>query len=149
MGSCSNNIFTRVRLTTPDSALTVLGVNQGRTRIASTWVQLQICRTVTMMTAGNDSRTSILIRAIYLLLLHPNALKKVQEELDHHVAKERIVNESDLKNLVYLEAAVKESLCLSPTTPLLALRESKEDCQVGGFYVPAGTSNGQLVEDTS
>ncbi|KAF3788097.1 Ent-kaurene oxidase-like protein 1 [Nymphaea thermarum] len=67
-----------------------------------------------------------------------SGVTKVQEELDHHVGKERIVNESDLKNLVYLEAAVKESLCLSPTTPLLALRESKEDCQVCGFYVPAG-----------
>ncbi|KAF3788099.1 Protopine 6-monooxygenase [Nymphaea thermarum] len=93
----------------------------------------------TMMIGGDDTTASTMIRTIYLLLLHPNALKKVHEELDHHVGKERIVNESDLKNLVYLQAAVKESLRLSPTTPLLALRESKEDCQVGGFCVPAGT----------
>ncbi|XP_031482484.1 xanthotoxin 5-hydroxylase CYP82C2-like isoform X2 [Nymphaea colorata] len=36
-------------------------------------------------------------------------------------------------------AAIKESLRLGPPTPLLALRESIEDCQVGGFCVPAGT----------
>ncbi|KAF3788112.1 Cytochrome P450 82C4 [Nymphaea thermarum] len=39
----------------------------------------------------------------------------------------------------FLEAAIKESLRLGPPTPLLALRESIEDCQVGGFCVPAGT----------
>ncbi|KAF3788101.1 Cytochrome P450 [Nymphaea thermarum] len=96
-------------------------------------------RSKTMMTAENETTASTMIRTIYLLLLHPNALKKVQEELDHHVGKGRIVNESDLKNLVYLQAAVKESLRVSPTAPLLALRESKEDCQVGGLCVPAGT----------
>ncbi|KAF3774810.1 Cytochrome P450 82C4 [Nymphaea thermarum] len=77
-------------------------------------------RSKTMMIGANDTTTSTMIRTIYLLLLHPNALKKVREELDHH-------------------AAVKESLRLKPTSPLLALRESKEDCQVGGFCVPAGT----------
>ncbi|KAF3787788.1 Cytochrome P450 82C4 [Nymphaea thermarum] len=94
---------------------------------------------MSMITAGKDTTTAAMIRTIHLLLRHPNALKKVQEELDRHVGKERIVNESDLKNLVYLEAAIKESLRLGPPTPLLALRESMEDCQVGGFYVPAGT----------
>ncbi|KAF3772733.1 Cytochrome P450 82C4 [Nymphaea thermarum] len=92
-----------------------------------------------MMTAGNDSTAAAMIRTIYLLLLHPNAMKKVQEELDHHVGKERTVNESDLKNLVYLQAVIKESLRLGPPTPLLALRESIENCHVGGFHVPAGT----------
>ncbi|KAF3788096.1 F-box/LRR-repeat protein 14 [Nymphaea thermarum] len=66
-------------------------------------------------------------------------MKKVQGELDHHVGKERTVNESDLKNLVYLQAVIKVSLRLGPPTPLLALRESIEDCHIGGFHVPAGT----------
>ncbi|CAN6459955.1 unnamed protein product [Victoria cruziana] len=94
---------------------------------------------MTMLTAGNDTTASAMVRALYMLLLHPDALKKVREELDLHVGKDRTVNESDLKNLVYLQAAVKEAMRLAPPAPLLALRESLEDCQVGGFHVPAGT----------
>ncbi|CAN6459951.1 unnamed protein product [Victoria cruziana] len=74
-----------------------------------------------------------MVQALYMLLP-----KKVQEEPDLHV-KDRTVNKSDLKNLFYLQAAVKEALRLAPPTPLLALRESLEDCLVGGFHVPAGT----------
>ncbi|KAF3772178.1 Cytochrome P450 82C4 [Nymphaea thermarum] len=92
-----------------------------------------------MMTAGNDSTAAAMTGTIYLLLLHPNAMKKVQEELDHHVGKERTVNESDIKDLVYLHAVIKESLRLGPPTPLLALHESIDDCHVSGFRVPAGT----------
>ncbi|CAN6459953.1 unnamed protein product [Victoria cruziana] len=94
---------------------------------------------MSMMTGGNDATASAMVQALYMLLLHPHTLKKVQEELDLHVGKDRTVNESDLQNLVYLQAAVKEALRLVPPTPLLALRESLEDCLVGGFHVPAGT----------
>ncbi|EXC07354.1 Cytochrome P450 82A3 [Morus notabilis] len=34
----------------------------------------------------------------------------VQDELDLHVGKERLVKESDISNLVYLQAVVKETL---------------------------------------
>ncbi|KAF3779912.1 Cytochrome P450 82A1 [Nymphaea thermarum] len=92
--------------------------------------------------AVDDSTAAAMIRTIYLLLLHPNAMKKVQEELDHHVGKERTVNESDLGNLVCLQAVIKESLRLGPPTPLLALCVSIKDCHIGGFRVPAGTHLG-------
>ncbi|KAF3774806.1 Cytokinin hydroxylase [Nymphaea thermarum] len=72
---------------------------------------------------------------MYLLLLHPNALGGAGSPC----GQRENVNESDLKNLVYLQAVLKESLCLGSPTPLLALRESIEDCQVGRFSVPAGT----------
>ncbi|KAF3787789.1 hypothetical protein EJ110_NYTH22376 [Nymphaea thermarum] len=77
-----------------------------------------------MMTAGNDSTAAAMIRTIYLLLLHPNAMKKVQEELDHHEGKERTVNESDLKNLVYLQAVIKESLAPRPIQIIGKLQQS-------------------------
>lgn len=66
-------------------------------------------------------------------------LKKAQEEIDFHVGTERQVDESDIKNLVYLQAIIKETLRLYPAGPLLGPREAMEDCTIAGYNVPAGT----------
>ncbi|KAL7241755.1 hypothetical protein ACSBR1_014361 [Camellia fascicularis] len=50
--------------------------------------------------------------ALTLLLNHNKALKLVQEELDTHVGRQRWVEESDINNLPYLRAIVKETLRL-------------------------------------
>ncbi|KAK1427369.1 hypothetical protein QVD17_16052 [Tagetes erecta] len=91
-----------------------------------------------LILAGNSATTGTLTWAISLLLNHPDVLKKLQNELDTHVGKERRVEESDLKNLVFLEAIIKETLRLYPVGPLLP-REAIEDCTVAGYTVKAGT----------
>ncbi|XP_019231577.1 PREDICTED: cytochrome P450 CYP736A12-like [Nicotiana attenuata] len=48
--------------------------------------------------------------AIAELLNHPKALKKVQEEIDRVVGLNRLVEDSDIQNLSYLQAVVKETL---------------------------------------
>ena len=77
--------------------------------------------------------------ALSLLLNNRDALRKAQEELDIHVGKDKLVEESDLKNLVYLQAVIKETLRLYPPGPLSVPRESMEDCVVSGYHIPAGT----------
>ena len=49
------------------------------------------------------------------------------------------MEESNIKNLGYLQAIVKETLRLYPPGPITGLCESMEDCNVGGYYVPKGT----------
>ena len=66
-------------------------------------------------------------------------LKKAQEELDLQVGRERPVDESDIKNLVYIQAIIKETLRLYPAGPLLGPREVMNDCTIAGYHVPAGT----------
>ncbi|KAK2992328.1 hypothetical protein RJ640_020321 [Escallonia rubra] len=73
------------------------------------------------------------------LLSNNHVLKKAQAELDIHVGRKRQVQESDLKNLVYLQAIIKETLRLHPPSVLLPARESMEDCVVGGYNIPKGT----------
>ncbi|KAI6688930.1 hypothetical protein NL676_025758 [Syzygium grande] len=52
---------------------------------------------------------------------------------------EKPVKESDLKNLVYIQAIIKETLRLYPAGPLGVPHESMEDCTVDGYHVPRGT----------
>ncbi|GKE04462.1 cytochrome P450 CYP82D47-like protein, partial [Tanacetum coccineum] len=56
-----------------------------------------------------------------------------------HIGRERPMDESDLKNLVYLEAIIKETLRLYPAAPLAVPHEALEDCVVSGYNVPKGT----------
>jgi cytochrome P450 len=92
-----------------------------------------------MITAGFDSTAVTLTWAIVLLLNNPETLKLAQEELDLHVGRERLVDESDIKHLVYLQAIIKETLRLYPPAPISITHESTDDCIAGGYTVPKGT----------
>ncbi|KAB1220489.1 Cytochrome P450 82A3 [Morella rubra] len=74
---------------------------------------------LTLIVASTDTTTVTLTWALCLLLNNPKTLQKAQEELDLHVGKERQVRESDVKNLVYLQAVLKETMRLYPAGPFL------------------------------
>ncbi|KAJ8647263.1 hypothetical protein MRB53_000286 [Persea americana] len=93
---------------------------------------------LSLILGGTDTTALTLTIALSFLLNNPGTLTKAQEELDIHVGKDRIVDESDIKNLVYLQAIIKETLRLGPTTTL-PLHQASEDCRIGGFFVPSGT----------
>lgn len=65
-------------------------------------------------------------------------MEKARQEIDLVIGKNRIVEESDIVNLPYLQAIVKETLRLHPTGPLV-VRESAEDCIIGSYLIPAKT----------
>ncbi|KAM0072312.1 putative flavonoid 3'-monooxygenase [Helianthus debilis subsp. tardiflorus] len=65
--------------------------------------------------------------------------KKVVEEIDQVVGKSRLVQESDIPNLPYLQAIIKELLRLHLATPLIP-RLSTQDCIVGGYHIPRNTT---------
>nr|H2DH24.1 RecName: Full=Cytochrome P450 CYP82D47 [Panax ginseng]AEY75221.1 cytochrome P450 CYP82D47 [Panax ginseng] len=92
-----------------------------------------------LIASGTDTVGVELTWALSLLLNNRHALKKAQEELDNVVGKQRQVKESDLNNLVYLHAIIKETLRLYPAAQLGVRREFYEDCTVAGYHVPKGT----------
>ncbi|KAK9136185.1 hypothetical protein Syun_015515 [Stephania yunnanensis] len=94
---------------------------------------------LTIMVGAADTTTVTLIWALSLLLNNPHKLKKAQEELEAQVGNHQHVAESDIKNLEYLQAIIKETLRLYPAAPLSGPRESIEDAVVAGYHVPAGT----------
>nr|GEY59443.1 cytochrome P450 CYP82D47-like [Tanacetum cinerariifolium] len=92
-----------------------------------------------IFSAATDTTTVTLTWALALLVNNPHVLTKAQEELENHVGKDRIVEESDLKNLVYLQAIIKETMRLYPPAPLSVPHESTEDCIISGYTVPKET----------
>ncbi|KAF5468366.1 hypothetical protein F2P56_012523 [Juglans regia] len=94
---------------------------------------------LTLILAGTDTTTVTMTWALCLLLNNREALKKAQLELDLQVGRDRLVMESDVKNLVYLQAVIKETMRLYPAGPLSVPHESLEDCTLAGYHIPAGT----------
>ncbi|WCJ35331.1 Cytochrome P450 82A3 [Euphorbia peplus] len=94
---------------------------------------------MSLILAASDTTAITMTWALSLLLNNRDTLKKVQEELDNVVGRERQVAESDAKNLVYFQAILKETFRLYPAVPLLVPHESMEECTVNGYTIPAGT----------
>nr|GMC57776.1 cytochrome P450 CYP736A12-like [Ipomoea batatas] len=89
------------------------------------------------MLAGSIDTTSCAIDWIMVeLLRNPQVLKKVQQELESKVGLYRMVDESDLDDLNYLEMVMKESFRLHPPGPLLIPHEAREDSTIDGFHIP-------------
>ncbi|KAF7825842.1 cytochrome P450 82C4-like [Senna tora] len=94
---------------------------------------------LTLILAGSDTMSIHLIWTLSLLLNNKHVLKRAQEEINIHVGKQRWVQTSDIKNLIYLEAIIKESLRLYPPGPILGPHEAAQDCTISGYLVPKGT----------
>lgn len=73
--------------------------------------------------------------ALAALIKHPRVMKLLQEELDSVIGKERMVMESDLPKLPFLDMVVKETFRLYPVAPLLIPHESMEDVVVNGHKI--------------
>eukprot|EP00794_Sanderia_malayensis_P012110 gene12110-13361_t len=97
----------------------------------------------TFMFEGHDTTAAGIFWTIYLLGRHPDALKKVQEEVD------RVWNGKGEKTLLdlskefeYLTCVIKESLRMYPSVPLYA-RAVNEDIDLGkGLVLPSGSTFG-------
>nr|AOV62762.1 flavonoid 3'-hydroxylase [Morus alba] len=93
-----------------------------------------------MFTAGTDTTSSTVEWAIAELIRHPKILAKVQEELDRVVGRDRLVSELDLAQLTYLQAVMKETFRLHPSTPMSVPRMANESCEINGYHIPKGTT---------
>nr|ASY08116.1 iridoid oxidase [Nothapodytes nimmoniana]QNS29992.1 cytochrome P450 [Nothapodytes nimmoniana] len=92
-----------------------------------------------MFFAGSETTSISIEWGFAELLRNPNAFNKVREEIDRVVGLDRKVEESDMDNLPYLQAVVKETLRLHPALPLLLPRNTMEDTNYMGYLIPKGT----------
>jgi cytochrome P450 len=92
---------------------------------------------ITLFLAGQETTALVLSWAWYLLAQHPEIEAELWRELEE-VLGGRAPTLADMPRLVYTEKIVKEAMRLYP--PAYAVgREAINDCEVGGYRVPAGT----------
>ena len=94
------------------------------------------------ITLGNsDPALNGIVHAIYYLGRNPAARERLEEEVDQ-VLGGRPVAAGDLPRLPFARAVVRETLRLSP--PAYGgngqLRTAGEDCVLGGYRIPKGTT---------
>ncbi|KAL3838997.1 hypothetical protein ACJIZ3_023588 [Penstemon smallii] len=93
-----------------------------------------------LFVAGTDTTSSTVEWSIAELIRHPKILAQVQQELDSVVGKNRLVTESDLAQLPFFQAVIKENFRLHPSTPLSLPRVAQESCEINGYLIPKGST---------
>jgi len=89
--------------------------------------------------AGTETTAEAMQWAMAELLNHPEAFQKVRKEIELVTGNARLVDESDVANMPYLQAVVKETLRLYPSAPVTT-RECGQHCKINGFDVPPNTA---------
>ncbi|KAK3019708.1 hypothetical protein RJ639_003942, partial [Escallonia herrerae] len=91
------------------------------------------------MSEGILQQLQLMEWALSLFVNQPEVLEKPRAELESYVGQDRLVDETDIPNLHYLQSIVNETLRLFPAAPLLVPCQSSDNSTVGGFDVPRGT----------
>ncbi|KAK2997586.1 hypothetical protein RJ639_025184 [Escallonia herrerae] len=84
------------------------------------------------------------------IINHPHVFNKLREEITVVVGLSRLVRESDILNLPYLQAIMNGSLLLHPNLPFIP-RKCKDDCKIQGYDMLANSrtviNNYAIVRD--
>ncbi|XP_074271762.1 cytochrome P450 81Q32-like isoform X2 [Silene latifolia] len=92
-----------------------------------------------MLMGGIDTAVVTIEWALASLLNNQNILNEAQLEIDSRIGRDRLVDESDLEKLAFIQNIINETLRLFPAGPLLVPHASSEDCTIAGYQVPKGT----------
>ncbi|GMI80789.1 cytochrome P450, family 81, subfamily H, polypeptide 1 [Hibiscus trionum] len=92
-----------------------------------------------MLIPGTNTVVITLEWSMSHLLNNSNALQKSKSELDFHIGYDRLLEETDLPKLRYLQNVISETLRLNPATPLLIPHVASDHCNVSGYDIPKDT----------
>ena len=93
---------------------------------------------VTILLAGQETVALALSWTWYLLSQHPTIERRLVDEV-RQVLGDRPPYVSDFPALRYTERVIKEGMRLYPPAYSFG-REAVDDCEIGGYAVPAGTT---------
>lgn len=92
-----------------------------------------------VLAAGTNTSTLTSDWAMAEVLRNPDVGKNARLELDKVVGLKRVVEESDIPQLKYIQAIIKETLRLHPTVPLLIPHQNISATKAFGYDIPAKT----------
>ncbi|KAL6906236.1 hypothetical protein ACP4OV_003837 [Aristida adscensionis] len=92
-----------------------------------------------LLVGASDTSSNTIEWALAELLRHPDAMRRAQDELSSVIGLRPQVQDSDIDNLPYLQAVVKETLRLHSVVPLVSYR-AEATVQVHGYTIPEGSN---------
>lgn len=92
----------------------------------------------TFMFAGHDTTAMALTFCLMLIADHDEVQERIFEECERVLGEKRSPTLSDLAELKYMEAVIKETLRLYPSVPFIG-RITEEDFMLGDLLVRKGT----------
>jgi cytochrome P450 len=92
---------------------------------------------MTIFFAGHETTAEALTWAWWLLAQHPEALARLENELEHVLAGQP-PTAADLPRLVYTQMVWQETLRLYPPVWIFP-RAAREEDEIGGYRIPAGS----------
>ncbi|KAK8527122.1 hypothetical protein V6N12_054347 [Hibiscus sabdariffa] len=92
-----------------------------------------------VFSGGSETSSTIVDWAMSEMMRNPRVLKKAQTEVRSVCNGKGDVDEASVRELKYLALVIKETFRLHPSFPLLLPRESRENCEINGYRIPAKT----------
>ncbi|XP_057451873.1 geraniol 8-hydroxylase-like [Lotus japonicus] len=92
--------------------------------------------TDTLFVAGTETNTATLEWAMAELLQNEKAMSKAKQEMDQIIGKGKLVEESDVARLPYLQAVIKETFRLHLPVPFLIPRRANANVEICGYTIP-------------
>ena len=92
-----------------------------------------------IVSGGTDTTFGTIEWALAELLANPNKMELLQSELTRVIGNRKCVDISDLPNLPYLSAVVKETMRMHPVVPLLVPHKLTHSCELLGYEILVGT----------
>lgn len=92
-----------------------------------------------VLAAGTEAPMLACEWAMAEVLRNPTLVKEARLELERVVGINCVVQESDIPQLKYIQAIVKEALRLHPPVPCIHLHQNSMATKVFGFDIPANT----------
>ena len=88
-----------------------------------------------LLGAGSDTSSTTVEWAMTELIKSPESMEKVCEELAREIS-DNLIKVSDLPQLPYLQACLKETMRLHPPAPFLLPRRASVSCEVMNYTIP-------------
>ncbi|XP_063282434.1 cytochrome P450 2D14-like [Pelobates fuscus] len=94
---------------------------------------------VDLFTAGTETTTTTLRWALLLMLLYPDVQRKVHEEIDKVIGKDRRPTMGDVLEMPYTNAVIHEFQRFGDILPLALPHQAYRDTEIHGYFIPKGT----------
>lgn len=89
--------------------------------------------------AGTITSSVVVEWAMSEMMKNPSVMERAQAEIREALKGKEKMRGNDMQGLKYLKWLIKETFRLHPPGPLLAPRESREQCEIAGYVIPSGT----------